>query len=163
PQQGDAPKSSYDQIAPALVGKVSFTEMMAKDKADKPAIMEKHKKLLDERYDLTGKPDANVKMTRGKPIQIGPTAKLPDGTTFEKLAEMSPEEVKDKGLFPKGYLPLPHPNHPAGGMLFPQHEIKQQPRLERFDLDYDIPEQFLPEFPPAVFLTTRPDLGDVSQ
>src|SRR5438093_8344942 len=48
-------------------------------------------------------------------------------------------------------------------MLFPQMEIKQQARLERFDLDFDLPEHFLPEFPPAIFLTTRPDLGDVSQ
>jgi cytochrome c peroxidase len=48
-------------------------------------------------------------------------------------------------------------------MVFPQMEIKQQPRLERFDLDFDLPEAFLPEFPPAIFLTTRPDLGDVSQ
>ena len=76
---------------------------------------------------------------------------------------MSPDDIRDKGLFPKGYLPLPHPNHGAGGMVFPQHEIKQFARLERFDLDFDLPEQFLPEFPPAIFLTTRPDLGDVSQ
>ena len=48
-------------------------------------------------------------------------------------------------------------------MVFPQMEIKQLPRLERFDLDFDLPEHFLPEFPPAIFLTTRPDLGDVSQ
>jgi cytochrome c peroxidase len=36
-------------------------------------------------------------------------------------------------------------------------------RLERFDLDFDLPEHFLPEFPPAIFLITRPDLGDVSK
>jgi cytochrome c peroxidase len=30
-------------------------------------------------------------------------------------------------------------------------------------MDFDIPEHFLPEFPPAIFLTTRPDLGDVSK
>jgi cytochrome c peroxidase len=35
--------------------------------------------------------------------------------------------------------------------------------LERFDLDFDLPDHFLAEFPPAIFLTTRPDLGDVSQ
>ncbi|HOW17876.1 MAG TPA: cytochrome B6, partial [Phycisphaerae bacterium] len=33
----------------------------------------------------------------------------------------------------------------------------------RFDLDYDLPAHFLPEFPPAIYLTTRPDLGDVSR
>jgi cytochrome c peroxidase len=48
-------------------------------------------------------------------------------------------------------------------MVFPQTEIKTLPRLERFDLDFDLPDHFLADFPPAIFLTTRPDLGDVSQ
>ncbi len=30
-------------------------------------------------------------------------------------------------------------------------------------LDYDLPTHFLPEYPPPMYLTTRPDLGDVSQ
>ncbi len=34
---------------------------------------------------------------------------------------------------------------------------------QRFDVDHDIPDAYLPEFPPPLFLTTRPDLGDVSQ
>jgi cytochrome c peroxidase len=74
---------------------------------------------------------------------------------------MSPEEVREKDLFP--YLPLPHVSHPVGGMVFPQVHVAKQPRLERFDMEFDIPDQFLPEFPPAIFLTTRPDLGDVSK
>ena len=158
-----APPSSYDQISPVLLGQQSFADMMAKDKADKPAVMSRQKQLLEERYDLAPHPDPKVRMTRGKPIPVGPVAKLPEGETWDKLAELSPEDVKDKGLFPKGYLPLPHPKHDAGGMLFPQAEIKALPRLERFDVDFDLPEAFLPEFPPAIFLTTRPDLGDVSQ
>jgi cytochrome c peroxidase len=164
-QQPDKPpvKSSYDQIAPVLQGKDTFQAVMAKDKADKPAVMARQKKLLEERYDLTPRPDKSLAMTRGKPIQLGPAARLPQGMTWEKLAATSPDEIKDKGLFPKGYLPLPHPKHEAGGMLFPQMEIKQLKRVERFDLDFDLPEHFLPEFPPAIFLTTRPDLGDVSQ
>lgn len=156
-------KTSYDQISPALVGQISFAEMMEKDKAAKAAIVARQKAVLEERYDLTPHPHDTIKMTRGKPIPVGPTARLADGQTFEKLAEMSSDEIRDKGLFPKGYLPLPHPNHAAGGMVFPQQQIKQFARLERFDLDFDIPENFLPEFPPAIFLTTRPDLGDVSQ
>ncbi len=100
-------------------------------------------------------------MTRGKPIPVGPTAKLKGGVTWAQLGQMTPDEIRTKGLFP--YLPLPHPNHPVGGMLFPQTEIKEFPRLERFDLDFDLPDHFLPEFPPAIFLTTRPDLGDVSK
>jgi cytochrome c peroxidase len=156
-------KTSYDQASPALLGQISFADMMAQDKAAKDGIVARQKALLEERYTLMSRPHDSVKMTRGKAIQVGPTAKLPEGITFEKLAAMSADEIRDKGLFPKGFLPLPHPNHAAGGMLFPQHQIKQFARLERFDLDFDIPEHFLPEFPPAIFLTTRPDLGDVSQ
>jgi hypothetical protein len=37
------------------------------------------------------------------------------------------------------------------------------PRLQRFDVDFDPPEPFLPEFPPAIFLQNRPELGDVSR
>ncbi|MFO0970559.1 MAG: cytochrome B6 [Gemmataceae bacterium] len=161
--KGTVGKTSYDQIAPVLIGKESFAAMMAKDKAGKAKVMARQQALLEERYDLTRNVDDKVKMTRGKPIPVGPTAKLPAGTTWEDLAKLSPEEIKEKKLFPKGYLPLPHPHHEVGGMVFPQHEIKLLPRLERFDLDFDLPEHFLPEFPPAVFLTTRPDLGDVSQ
>ena len=83
--------------------------------------------------------------------------------TWAKLADTSPDEIRDKGLLPPGFLPLPHPHHEVGGMVFPQMQLKQFPRLERFDLDFDLPEHFLPEFPPAMYLTTRPDLGDVSQ
>jgi cytochrome c peroxidase len=81
---------------------------------------------------------------------------------------MTPEQIRDRDLFPQGFQPLPHANHPEGGMVFPNFEIqellKQEQRdLTRFDLDFDIPEHFLPEFPPAIYLTTRPDLGDVSK
>jgi len=53
-------------------------------------------------------------------------------------------------------------------MVFPKFEInemkKQEGRdLTRFDLDFDIPDHLLPEFPPPMYLTTRSDLGDVSQ
>jgi cytochrome c peroxidase len=155
--------SSYDQIGPVLLGQQSFQAAMAKDKAEKAAVAARHKQLLEERYDLTPRPDRQLAMTRGKPIQIGPTAKLLEGTTWESLAALSSDAIRDRGLFPKGFLPLPHPKHLVGGMLFPQMEIKELARLERFDLDFDLPEHYLPEFPPAIFLTTRPDLGDVSQ
>jgi cytochrome c peroxidase len=165
-QAGQPPargKTSYDQIAPPLVGEKSFEQMMSEDKAKKAEVMARQQKLLEERYDLARRVDENVKMTRGKPIPVGPTARLPQGVTWDSLAAMASDEIREKGAFPKGYLPLPHPNHVGGGMVFPQMEIKQLARLQRFDLDFDLPEHFLPEFPPAIFLTTRPDLGDVSQ
>jgi cytochrome c peroxidase len=48
-------------------------------------------------------------------------------------------------------------------MLFPTMWTKVHPEHERFDVDLEIPEAYLPEFPPPLFLTTRPDLGDVSR
>jgi cytochrome c peroxidase len=163
PDKAAAPSSSYDQITPALLGQESFAAMMAKDKAAKEGVMDRQRKLLEERYDLQPRTDPKVTMTRGKPIPVGPATRLPRDMSWEQLAGLSPEEIRDKDAFPKGFLPLPHPHHEVGGMVFPQMEIKQQARLQRFDLDFDLPEHFLPEFPPAIFLTTRPDLGDISQ
>jgi cytochrome c peroxidase len=155
--------SSYDQITDVLLGKKSFETMMAEDKAEKSSVMARQKKLLEERYNLTPTPDAKVRMSRGKAIQVGPKTRLPEGMSWSRLAEMSSDEIRDKGLFPKGFLPLPHPKHNVGGMVFPKMEVDRLPRLIRFDLDFDLPDDFLPEFPPAIYLTTRPDLGDVSQ
>jgi len=138
-----------------------FEVVRARDKAAKSRVNAAAQKLLEQRYDLQRRVDENVRMTRGKPIPVGPTAKLKGGVTWERLGGMSPEEIRQQDLFP--YLPLPHPNHPVGGMIFPQAEIKLLPRVERFDLDFDLPDHFLPEFPPAIFLTTRKDLGDVSK
>jgi len=159
----DVGGTSYDQLAPVLLGKETFDAVLKKDKADKNGVMDRQKKLLADRYDFTPRPDKKLTMSRGKAIQVGPTVKLPKDLSWDKLAGMSSDDIRDKGLFPLGFLPLPHPKHDVGGMLFPQMEIKLLPRLERFDLDFDLPEEFLPEFPPAIFLTTRPDLGDVSQ
>ena len=120
----------------------------------KPKIEKQHADLLKERYDLSNRPAQGVTMSRGKPVQEGVRAKLPPGMTWESLAAMSPAEIRDKNLFPNGFYPLPHPNHPEGGMLFPHFEIeeikKQEARdLTRFDLDFDLPDHFLPEFPAA--------------
>jgi len=101
-------------------------------------------------------------------VQEGVRVKLPAGTSWAQLAGLNSNDIRERGLFPKGFLPLPHPNHPEGGMLFPKFAIeeikKQEGRdLTRFDLEFDLPDHLLPEFPPPIFLTTRPDLGDVSQ
>jgi cytochrome c peroxidase len=138
-----------------------FDVVRARDKAAKPRVMAEHQRLLEERYDLSRRVDENVRMTRGKPIPVGPTAKLKIGTTWEQLGQMSAATIRERDLFP--YLPLPHVNHPVGGMVFSQAQIKLLPRVERFDMDFDLPDHFLPEFPPAMFLTTRKDLGDVSK
>jgi cytochrome c peroxidase len=159
------PATSYSPV----VMQEDFAKVVEKMSAAKPEIMDRQMKLLADRYDLSDRPVKNVTMTRGKAIQGGIRAKLPQGVkSWEELATMSPESIKEKGLWPQGFLPLPHPNHPEGGMVFPKHQIeevkKQEGRdLTRYDLDFDLPTPFLPEYPPAIFLTTRPDLGDVSQ
>jgi cytochrome c peroxidase len=155
--------SSY---APVVI-KEDFQTIVKRMEADKPTVLKRHQDLLNQRYDLSNKPSKQITMSGGKPVQEGIRVKLPDGVTWAALAQMTPEEIKAKGLFPKGFLPLPHPNHTEGGMLFPKFEIdelkrQEQRDLTRFDLDYDIPDYFLPPFPAPIYLTTRPDLGDVS-
>ncbi len=161
----NSPPTSYSPV----VIKEDFSATVQRMSAAKEEIMDRHMKLLEERYDLSDRPAQGVTMSRGKPVQAGVRVKLPAGVkSWEELGAMSPEQIRAKGLWPEGFLPLPHPNHPEGGMVFPKHHIdeitKQEGRdLTRFDLDFDLPLHLLPEFPPAIFLTTRPDLGDVSQ
>jgi cytochrome c peroxidase len=158
-------RSSYSPV----VIKEPFATTMARMKNAKPEVMKRQMDLLNERYDLSNRPAESVMMSGGaKAVQEGVRVKLPEDMTWVQLAEMTPEEIREKDLWPQGFFPLPHPNHPEGGMLFPQFHIdeikKQEGRdLARFDLDYDLPDHFLPEFPPPMYLTTRPDLGDVSQ
>src|SRR5262245_25683344 len=102
-----------------------FAAVMAKMKEAKPAIQKTHADLLAARYNLADQPSKNTTMSRGKSIQEGVRVKLPNGTTWQQLAAMSPEEIQGKGLFPAGFLPLPHPNHPEGGMLFPKFHIDE--------------------------------------
>jgi cytochrome c peroxidase len=136
-------------------------DIMKKEMAAKPQVMQAQKKLLEQRYNLTPKLDPAAKMSRGKPLAVGPTARLLKGATWENLGAASPEDIKKQGVFP--YPSLPHPLHANGGQVFPKMQIDMFPRLERFDVDFDLPDAFLPEFPPAIFLNNRPELGDVSR
>lgn len=137
------------------------TAIMQKEIDNKPSVMSAQRQLLERRYNLKPKFDPAAKMSRGKPLAVGPTAKLADGMNWDELASLTPEEIKQRGIFP--YPSLPHPLQSNGGQVFPQMQIKMFPRLERFDVEFDLPEAFLPEFPPAIFLHNRPELGDVSR
>ena len=136
-------------------------DAMAKESAARAGVMEAQRKLLAARYDLVPKTDPVAKMSRGKPLCVGPTARIPEDRTWAELAAMPPEEVSARGWFP--YPALPHPLQVNGGQVFPRMQVRMFPRLERVDVEFDLPEAFLPEFPPAIFLQNRPELGDVSR
>lgn len=152
----------------AFAADEDFSALVKRLQESKPEFAKRHQALLKQRYDLSDRPVEGTKMARGKPIQGGIRVLLPEGTTWEQLAGMSPAEIKAGNLWPAGFYPLPHPHHEAGGMVFPQPLIDETKKqvgrdLTRFDLDYDLPQHLLPEFPAPIYLTTRPDLGDVSQ
>jgi cytochrome c peroxidase len=163
-QQGERGQSSY---MPVEITE-PFASLMARLAAAKAGVEQEHNALLNERYDLSNRPAQGVTMDRGKPLQEGVRVKLPAGMTWERLAAMSPDQIRDQNLFPRGFYPLPHPKHQEGGFVFPHFvidAIRQQDgrELTRFDIDFDLPDHFLAEFPPAIYLTPRPELGDVSQ
>ena len=150
------------------IAQEDFAALVKRTQGEKPKFAERQQKLLAERYDLADRPANGVTMSRGKPVQEGIRVKLPQGLTWDKLAAMKPAEIKSQNLWPAGFFPLPHPHHESGGMIFPKPQIdevkKQNARdLTRFDLDFDLPQHLLPEFPAPIYLTTRPDLGDVSK
>lgn len=151
-----------------MVPEVDFETAKARDEKNKPRVAQRQRELLEQRYDLADHP-SSLKMSGGKKaVQQGIRVKLPAGMTWERLGQMSPAEIRRLDAFPRGFRPLPHVKHETGGMVFPQFEIdeidKQEKRsLQRFDVDFDLPDHLLPEFPPPIFLQMRPELGDVSQ
>jgi len=141
-----------------------FDEFFRRCTELKPQIIAERSRYMALRYDLSGKTTDAATMTRGKPIPVGPVTRLPQGiSSWEALASIEPAVMREKEQFPEGFRPLSHPLHSTGHMLFPQMWTKVHPEHERFDVDLDIPDAYLPEFPPPLFLTTRPDLGDVSR
>ena len=73
-------------------------------------------------------------MSRGKPVQGGVRVKLPEGD-LGQLAAMTPEEIRSQEAVPAGFLPLPHPNHAEGGMVFPKFHIDEVKQQTGRDLD----------------------------
>jgi cytochrome c peroxidase len=146
-----------------------LSAVMREDEAAKPGVTQQQQDLLAQRYDLSDQPIPGVMMSGGrKPVQGGVRVKLPDGVTWDSLAAMSPDEIRQRGLLPAGFMPLPHVKQATGGQVFPdrqidairQHEARD---LRRFDVNFDLPDHLTPEFPPPIFLTTQPHLGDVSR
>jgi cytochrome c peroxidase len=139
------------------------------DEADKPDVMQRQRQLFEERYDLSDRPMQGVMMSGGaKPVQDGVRVRLRANTSWDDLAGMTPGEVRAQGLLPAGFMPLPHVKQPSGGQVFPDEEIEQIRRqegrnLRRFDVDMDLPEHLRPEFPAPIFLTSHPELGDISR
>jgi cytochrome c peroxidase len=158
------PADSYIPVVPTE----TFQQTMSRMQQARPEIMQRQRNLLEQRYDLSNRAAQGVTMSGGKPVQAGVRVKLPRGSNWEQLGSLAPEQIRQQNLFPAGFLPLPHPNHAEGGMVFPQFHIDailadERRDLNRFDLEFDLPDHFLPEHPSPIFLTTRPDLGDVTR
>nr|WP_276601313.1 hypothetical protein [Nannocystis radixulma] len=147
----------------------TFATLKKREEDDKPRVMNRQKALLADRYDMGDRP-SEVMMSGGrKAVQQGVRVRLPEqAKAWTTLTELTPEQIRAQNLFPMGFRPLPHVKHLAGGQVFPANHIeailKAESRdLQRFDVEFDLPDHLTPEFPPPIFLTTRPDLGDVSQ
>ncbi|REJ71557.1 MAG: cytochrome B6 [Planctomycetota bacterium] len=167
-EQDAEPTRSDPRTFMPIVMEEDFQTVMERDSEQKEEFQQRQQSLLEARYDLSDNP-SDVKMSAGrKAVQQGVRVRLPEGVTWDELAEMSPAEIKEQDVFPMGLRPLPHSKHETGGMVFPDDQIKaireaEHRDLERFDTNFDLPKHLTPEFPPPIFLTTRPDLGDVSQ
>src|SRR5687767_8870147 len=93
----EPPQPPKDSFSPVVL-RESFEAIRTRMVGEKPAIMQRQLNLLDMRYDLADRPSPGATMFRGKPIQGGVRVKLPSGTTWDRLAAMSPAEIRDRDL-----------------------------------------------------------------
>ncbi|HLK12534.1 MAG TPA: cytochrome C [Candidatus Binatia bacterium] len=139
-----------------------FSAFVTKMKKQRPAVDAAARRAIEARFDLTCRSDPKITMSRGKPQPLGPTARLPKGAkSWEDWAAQSPDAIRAADDFP--WTPLEHPLHSTAHMVFPKQWTAVHPEHERFDVGMDIPDCFLPEMPPPLYLTTHPELGDVSR
>jgi hypothetical protein len=135
-QDNGRPPGSY---APVDIHE-AFSAVLARMSAAKSDFLRRQMTLLDERYDFRDDHEPDATTSRGKRIQRGVRVKLAQRTTWNQLADLTPEQIRNRGTFPAGFLPLPRPNHPEGGMHFPKTEIDElnnqvSRNPMRFDLD----------------------------
>jgi Putative peptidoglycan binding domain len=72
----------------------TFDEIMQADVQAKQGVMAAQQQLLERRYELTPRFDSEHRMSRGKPVAVGPTARLGAGQSWEGLARMAPEAIR---------------------------------------------------------------------
>jgi len=142
---------------------MSWKEWLAFHKEQKPKLMADVKEYMNSRYNFSNEAIESAFMSGNrKQVMKGPISRLPKGiSTFEELANLSPEEIKKRTLFP--YVPLAHPLHTTAHMVFPNQYLKYHPEHSRIDVDHDIPDNYLPEFPAPMFLTTHKEYGDITK
>jgi len=152
-------KSSFD--IPELP--MSWDEWVAYHEEQKPTLMKDVRAYMNSRYDFHGEGIEGKYMSGGrKQIMAGPVARLPEGVeSFEDLSKLTAKEIKGRDLFP--YKPLAHPLQTTAHMVFPDNWNEAHPEHKRIDVDHDFPDEYLPEFPPPMFLTTHKELGDVTK
>ena len=140
-----------------------WDEWVAFHNKQKPELMKDVDLYMASRFDFSGKVIPGQVMSGGrKPIMAGPIAVLPKKVrSFEKLSDMTATEIKEQNLFP--YKPLAHPLQSIAHMVFPDNWNQAHPEHFRMDVDHDFPDEYLPEFPPPMFLTTHKELGDVTK
>ncbi len=140
---------------------MDFEQWLAFHRRQKPELMRDVREYMSSRFDFHGTPLPGYTMSGGKPVMQGPVARLPEGyATFEALSALAPEQIREGDLFP--YKPLAHPLQSTAHMVFPRSWVAAHPEHERIDVDMDFPEEYLPEFPPPMYLTTHKELGDVT-
>jgi hypothetical protein len=157
-QFGGGGHSSFGSIELGM----PFAQFVATMKEQRPSVDAAARATLESRYRLDCVTRSDATMSRGKMQPMGPAARLPPGVaSWEALAALSPETIREGALFP--FRPLDHPLQSTGHMLFPPAWTRIHPEHERFDVGFDLPDCFLPELPPPLYLTTHPEMGDVTR
>ncbi|WP_207785455.1 cytochrome C [Flagellimonas aquimarina] len=171
PEVKKGERTPFDLWKYGGIGKSSFMdpklpmeweEWLKFHKNQKPKLMMDIDSYMNSRYNFSNEVIEGEFMSGGrKPIMKGPVSRLSKGVrSYEELSKLSTMEIKEKDLFP--FKPLAHPLASTAHMVFPDSWNAVHPEHNRIDVGHDYPDEYLPEFPPPMFLTTHKELGDVT-
>jgi hypothetical protein len=120
--KSDKSRAAQEKEASYLPGasQEDFRTLPSRLRSDQPGARARRLELLQKLYDLSDQPARALTLIQGKPVQAGVRVELPQDLIWEQLAALSLDDLWNNGLFPAGFLPLPHPDHPQGGVVFPR-------------------------------------------
>ena len=102
-----------------------FEALLKKGQMIRPIAAMRQQELLAARYDLADRPSR----PGDDPRQAGPGGRAGQAARRRHLEATSPRSPPRRSrpatCSPPGFLPLPHPNHTEGGMVFPKSHIDE--------------------------------------
>ena len=121
--QGELQKANIAQRGDTsylpVIDEKDFAGFVQKMQTGKPDVMRRQQALLEARYDLANRRPPASRCPAARPSRTACASSSPAGTTWEQLARMTPDEIRNKDAVPARLPAAAAPEPPRGRHALP--------------------------------------------